>query len=267
VRRYGLLLATRNVIYPRSDPGGGNSGGGSLMVRRGSNELAEQVYLRLKAEIFDFRLLPGDRFTETELAERYRLSRTPVRDALYRLKREGYLDVAFRSGWSVKPFDFVRFDELYDLRTILECTAVERLCQGDGPLGLGSLEEIWLSALRETDPRRMAELDEAFHAALVEAAGNREIAAVHLQITEQIRVIRRLDFLHPHRINATYDEHARILKLVLRRRASDATMLLRAHIAGSKAEVRKITLHMMYEAREALTEPATTENAAPAVAG
>ncbi|MDB5405928.1 MAG: GntR family transcriptional regulator, partial [Rhodospirillales bacterium] len=58
-----------------------------------ANQLAETVYARIKEEIFDFRLLPGDRFTGSELALRYAVSRTPVRDALYRLEREGFLDV------------------------------------------------------------------------------------------------------------------------------------------------------------------------------
>ena len=48
------------------------------------------------------------------------MSRTPVRDALYRLEREGYLQVHLRVGWSVRPFDFRQFEHLYDLRLILE---------------------------------------------------------------------------------------------------------------------------------------------------
>src|SRR5271168_3653730 len=116
------------------------------MSERRVNQLAEQVYDSIKAEIFDFRLLPGDRFTETELAQRYEVSRTPVRDALYRLKREGYLDVAFRSGWAVRPLDFSRFDELYDLRIVLEVAAVERLCRGDSPVDLAPLWAVWSAA-------------------------------------------------------------------------------------------------------------------------
>ncbi len=226
------------------------------MARHGANRLAEQVYLNLKADIFDFRLLPGDRFTETELAERYRTSRTPVRDALYRLKREGYLDVAFRNGWNVKPFDFARFDELYDLRMVLEAAAVERLSLRS-LIELPELESAWLvpAAAREHDPIRLAELDERFHCALVEAAGNREIAAVHTQITERIRVIRRLDFRKLPRVAATYEQHAQILREILRRRSREAEMLLRAHIEESKAEVHKITLHMLYEARAGLQTP------------
>ncbi|WP_250547728.1 GntR family transcriptional regulator, partial [Serratia marcescens] len=65
--------------------------------------LAERIYLQLKADIFEFRLLPGDRFSESEVAQRMAASRTPVRQALFRLEREGYVEVLFRSGWQVRP--------------------------------------------------------------------------------------------------------------------------------------------------------------------
>lgn len=63
-----------------------------------ANALAEQVYHRLKDDIFSFRLLPGDNFTETEMAQRQGVSRTPLRDALFRLQREGYLEVGDRKS-------------------------------------------------------------------------------------------------------------------------------------------------------------------------
>lgn len=59
---------------------------------------ADQAYLALKQDIFNFRLLPGDNFTESEVAERVTVSRTPAREALFRLERDGYLQVHFRSG-------------------------------------------------------------------------------------------------------------------------------------------------------------------------
>ena len=232
------------------------------MAQQPANALAEQVYLRVKDEIFDFQLLPGDRFTETELAARYGVSRTPVRDALYRLKREGYLEVGFRSGWNVKPFDFDRFDELYDLRIILEQAAIERLCQQPDSAPLKALRDRWLvpAAERERDAKRVAGYDEDFHCTLVAATGNSEMLRMHREITERIRVIRRLDFLKLPRIDATYDEHAKLLRLILRRKATEAAILLRSHITQSKQEVRKITLHMVHEAR---TIPAAPRNRAP----
>jgi DNA-binding GntR family transcriptional regulator len=100
-----------------------------------------------------------------------------------------------------------------------------------------------------TDPKEVSALDEAFHALLVAAAGNAEVARCHHEVAERIRIIRRLDFTQLHRIATTYDEHGQILRALIRRRADEANRLLRSHIGTSKAEVRKITLHRLYTAR------------------
>jgi DNA-binding GntR family transcriptional regulator len=224
------------------------------MSRSPANALAEQVYARLKSDIFDFRMLPGERFTETAMAELYEVSRTPLRDALYRLQREGYLEVEFRRGWQVRNLDFAHFDNLYDLRIVLESAALERICQlDDMPPALSELTAIWLvaEADREADGRRVAELDEQFHTGLVHAAGNAEMTRVHVDLTEKIRIIRRLDFTQGKRVDATYQEHAKLLKLILRRKVTEALLLLRSHITESKLEVRKITLHKLHQAQQA----------------
>jgi DNA-binding GntR family transcriptional regulator len=217
-----------------------------------ANLLAEQLYGKIKDDIFSFRLLSGERFTESEMAQRYGVSRTPIRDALYRLEREGYLQVGFRSGWSVRPFDFERFEQLYDLRVILELAAVQMLCESETAPDLSALQAIWLvpPAERLTDGAEVSALDEAFHQALVQSTGNAEMARVHLELTEKIRIIRHLDFTKETRIAATYEEHAEILRMLVRRKEIQARMLLKSHIDTSKAEVRKITIHMLHTARE-----------------
>ncbi|WP_439609722.1 GntR family transcriptional regulator [Hydrogenophaga sp.] len=216
---------------------------------------ASEVYEQLKRDIADFRMVPGDRFSEHELCARLEVSRTPVRQALFRLQQEGLVEVMFRSGWRVLPFDFDKFDQLYDLRMVLETTAVQRLCQQDvmasQPL-LEGLKDRWLVPLaeRSSDATQVAEWDEAFHETLVSAAGNAELARVHHEVTERIRIIRRLDFLKQMRIDATYDEHAKILRAILARKADRADLLLRAHIQASQVEVRKITLHQVFLAQQ-----------------
>jgi DNA-binding GntR family transcriptional regulator len=185
---------------------------------------ADEVHEQLKRDIAAFRLVPGDRFTETEVSERLGVSRTPVRQALFRLQQEGLVEV-------------------------------QRLCDDarrvDRQL-LDDLQAIWLvePSQRSTDAVQVAEWDEDFHCALVEAAGNAEMARVHRDVTERIRIIRRLDFSKQPRIDATYEEHARILRAVQRKRGDEASRLLRAHIQTSQAEVRKITLHQVYLARQ-----------------
>ena len=217
------------------------------------DSLAEQVYVQLKADIFEFRLLPGDRFSEGEVAERMHASRTPVRQALYRLEKEGYLAVYFRSGWQVKPFDFAYFEELYDVRIVLELAAVSRLCAMDPPSPvLQGLQAIWQveESERVQETQAVSALDERFHCALVEATGNREMARMHYAITEKIRIIRRLDFTQAARIAATYEEHAQILEAILQRRCELAQQRLARHIELSKQAVREITLHRLQLARQ-----------------
>lgn len=222
---------------------------------------ADDVYAQLKRDVAEFSLVPGDRFTENELCERLGVSRTPVRQALFRLQQEGFVEVLFRSGWRVLPFDFDRFEQLYDLRMVLETAAVHQICADPHLRGgrlarvdravLAELAAIWLVpvAERSADAKQVAGWDEQFHCALVAAAGNAEMARVHRDVTERIRIIRRLDFTQQLRIAATYDEHAKILRAVQRKRGDAAAMLLRAHIEASQAEVRKITLHQVHLAR------------------
>ena len=217
---------------------------------------ADEVYAQLKLDVAEFRMVPGDRFTENEISARLGVSRTPVRQALFRMQQEGYVEVLFKSGWRVLPFDFEQFEQLYDLRMVLETTAAHRLCVTDrnSPRTmLDALGNIWLvsNAQRSTDATQVAQWDEEFHCALVAAAGNKEMARVHRDVTERIRIIRRLDFTKQLRIDATYDEHAKILKAIRANRGDQAAMLLRAHIETSQAEVRKITLHQVHLARHA----------------
>lgn len=216
---------------------------------------AEDAYTLIKRDIAEFRLLPGDRFTEGEVSERLGVSRTPVRQALFRLQQEGFVEVLFRAGWRVLPFDFDEFEQLYDLRLVLETTAVRRICE-DGPRidpkRLDALAAIWLvpAEQRSTDTAQVSAWDEDFHCELVAASGNGPMTRVHRDITDRIRIIRRLDFTQQPRITATYEEHAKILNAVLAKRGDVAALLLRSHIETSQSEVRKITLHQVFLARQ-----------------
>lgn len=217
------------------------------------DRLADSVYERMKADIFEFRLLPGSRFSENEIAMRARVSRTPVREALLRLAREGFVEVHAKSGWSVRPLDFERFEHLYDLRVILELAAARRICSmTEFPEALVALKKLWLVPQRQrlTGWLDVSGIDEAFHATLLSAAGNPEAARVHADVTERIRILRRLDFTRQDRIAYTYEEHAAILRALLARKLQQATLLLRSHIEQSKLEVRKISIARLHEAHQ-----------------
>jgi len=227
---------------------------------RSANNLAAQIYTQLKADIFDFRLLPGDRFSEGDIATRMQVSRTPVRQALFWLQREGYVDVNFRSGWQVREFDFKFFEDLYEVRVMMETSAIRKIVDGGLSPRLDATRAIWSAppqalVVDEKDPQtgrthQVAALDEAFHASLIAAVGNNEMMRIHQEVTERIRIIRRLDFTKPLRIDATYREHAAILDAIRRDDADTAQALICAHIAESQAEVKRITLYTLQMARD-----------------
>jgi DNA-binding GntR family transcriptional regulator len=214
-------------------------------------QLTDRVYGQLKEEICNFHFLPGDRFSENELAERMGASRTPVREALTRLQRDGFVEVRFRSGWQVRPFNFKYFEQLYDLRIILEEAAVRRICEMKPQPDLGALRGHWLVKPRDrdSDGTVVSLMDERFHGQIVEGTGNLEMVRVHQDVTERLRIVRRLDFTQPPRIDQTYDEHAKILNAILLKQVDQAVGMLTKHITSSKSEVKNITLHMLQEAR------------------
>jgi DNA-binding GntR family transcriptional regulator len=217
--------------------------------------LADSVYKQVKGELFEFKLLPGDRFTETEIADRTGASRTPVRQALYRLQREGFLDVNFRNGWEVRQLDFVQLDGLYELRVLLEQTSVRRL-KKLGPEALkkvlAPLDAIWQVPVskRSKNPNVVSKLDEQFHCGLVASSGNMEFARVHLEVTEKIRIVRRLDFTLSARIAATYDDHARMLKGLHDGAFKNVEDQLATHIEVSRLQARAVTLLRLQNARK-----------------
>jgi DNA-binding GntR family transcriptional regulator len=221
------------------------------MTNERTASLAGSVYAAVRSDLYDFRLAPGQRFSENEIAARLGVSRTPVREALYRLRDEGYIDVASKSGWTVRSFEFETFEQLYEVRALLELAAVKRLCEMVPAPPLEELKDAWLVPHTErlVDGREVGRLDETFHQTLVRAAGNAELARIHGEIADRIRIVRRLEFTVPDRIAKTYAEHAQILRAVVRRKLDQATMLLRTHIELARAEVRRITLHKLALAR------------------
>jgi len=210
--------------------------------------LAQQTYARIKDEIFEFRMPPGDRYSEQELATRMGVSRTPLRFALHVLAREGYLvRLDGHACWQVKPFDLSYYEDLYDFRTQLELIAVQRLCALDPAPDLSALCAFWLDPTEEQlrDGATVSREDEKFHSALVALAGNAEMQRTHASLTERIRIIRRLDFIAPQRIACAFEEHALILHALLARSTAEARRLVQLHIDGSRAEISRLTLQRL----------------------
>lgn len=210
--------------------------------------LARAMYEQLKRDIFEFRMPPGQRYSEHELALALDVSRTPLRIALHILAHEGYLlHTTGHSSWQVRPLDLSYYEDLYDFRVDIETLALRRLCAMQDVPDLSTLRAFWCAppTQRVMDGHTVAQADEAFHRTLVSLAGNREMLRAFNELTERIRIIRKLDFVSTERITIAYEEHAEILRMLQARKAETAEMLMKAHIEASRVEIRRITFHHM----------------------
>lgn len=205
---------------------------------------AEDIYAQLREMILSFELYPGSRVTETQLADYFKVSRTPVREALLRLENEGHLTIRSKQGCYIRQIDMTELSEYYQVRTALEMAAVEAACNHMRTSELERLQEKWLP---EKQPKRitantMEERDESFHIALAKGSGNSILVKYLRDINDHIRIIRRVDFNDPERVKRTYRDHSEIIAALLNRDAVKARNLIKKHIQGSEQFAQTLTL-------------------------
>jgi DNA-binding GntR family transcriptional regulator len=224
--------------------------------------LSREVYSRLRQSIFELRMPPGQRYSEHELAAALQVSRTPLRLALHVLAHEGYVqNVGGHSSWQVRPLDLAFYEDLYDYRVEIEVLALRRLCAANSAPQLEELRAFWCvpEERREFQGSIVAQHDEVFHSTLVRSAGNQAMLRSFDELTDRIRIIRRLDFISRERILSAYAEHGEILRAVDARDGVEAERLIRSHIEASRVEIRGITFHRMAVATSAAASAGVAE--------
>jgi DNA-binding GntR family transcriptional regulator len=133
------------------------------------------VHQELLARIIRGEYAPGQRIKDTDLAEEYGVSRTPVREALLRLEREGFVSAQKHLGFSVKGLCESEIREVYPLVRLLECTALASVPLPDSAM-LAELDRLCRSIdSLSRDPFQRIELDSAWHKLLIENNGNRHL--------------------------------------------------------------------------------------------
>ena len=91
---------------------------------RKARDIVNELYHQLKDIVVLYRIRPGERINELELAERFQISRTPLREALNRLAAENLLSFVPNHGFFVRQLDLQEIFDLYEVRAAIECAAV-----------------------------------------------------------------------------------------------------------------------------------------------
>ena len=210
------------------------------------------IYRQLKDMILGFVLYPGERVTENELAVRFGVSRTPVREALQRLAAEGYVTIRPKQGCFVTDIDIERINHYYDVRIALELRGLDLACLSMSDAQIRKLMAVWDPTQAPAAPPPMEVMvarDEGFHMALAAAGGNSVLADYLKDVNEHIHIVRRLDFSEATRVDHTYTEHHDILLRLLERDAEGAKTLMLRHIRKSAEVAKAITLTQLAQQR------------------
>lgn len=204
----------------------------------------QDIYSVLREMILTFELYPGSRVTETELADYFEVSRTPIREALLKLENEGHLTIRAKQGCFIRQIDIAELSEYYRVRTALEIAAVEDACNHMPTNEVERLITFWTpdNKPEAVTANQMEAWDESFHIAIA-LGGKNEVLVKYLQdINDHIRVIRRVDFDNTDRIKRTFEEHYKILQAILHRDATAARSLIKRHIQRSEEFAKTLTL-------------------------
>ena len=197
----------------------------------------EEVYLRLRQDILSCTLAPGAPLFEGTLAERFEVSKSPIRDALSRLHAEKLVAVQPRKGYRVAPISLSDAADLFEFRALLEQT-----CAG---LGAERAREADLSALdRFRDYRPWGGADEfvgynrEFHVQVVRLCPNRRIADQAHDVIEQFdRLVLVSVQAEDRNLDALVAEHNAIIDALQERDGRRAGKLLAQHVARAEKRV------------------------------
>lgn len=201
---------------------------------------SEQVVQMVRLDIVQNLLPPGARITEEGLAERYRVSRTPVREALRVLTREALLQHVPHTGYVVAAVDLDAMDDLYTVRVAIEEQMAARIAAAPARADLERLLARWdaMPAAVETGDVNLVFADEAFHETLAALSGSSVFLSMLQNINQRLHALRIRDFIDPERVRRTYAQHVSILRALLAADARLSRALLRAHIWESHSFVR-----------------------------
>jgi DNA-binding GntR family transcriptional regulator len=201
--------------------------------------LTDQVYRAIKHRILANELEVGSRLRDEELAQQLSVSRTPVREAILRLSREGLVEIIPRSGTRVRTFTEQDIDDIFDLRIALEALAVRKAATRMEPADLERLRQMYTSAelaLKTGDPRPALDFDTEMHRTILQASGNERLQQVMATINDFVTLFRNIGAGTPFHRGFNF-RHREIMRALARRNPDLAARALSEHLEVAKREL------------------------------
>lgn len=203
------------------------------MAEKRSTKLKKQ----LEQEILTGELLPGTRLDEQRLAERFDVSRTPVREALNQLSSMGLIETSPGCGATVRKVGLRELIEMFEVMAELES-----FCGSLAAMRM-TIEEIKTMRQFHQDTQQLVsenrfdeyyEINVLFHECIYHGAHNKYLADQTIHLRNRLAPYRRLQLKHPSRLEISFTEHKEILSAIESRDSIKAAKLLTAHVTAQQ---------------------------------
>ena len=200
------------------------------------DNISDSVAAELRRRIVDGRLPAGERINEVHVARQLGVSRTPLREALSRLSAEGALTTVPRLGFFVRPLTLEEFEQIYDIRPLLDPEAL-RLAGLPDAATIERLEKLNRRLATVRDPEAAIAVDDEWHLALLERCPNRVlIELIHNMFLRTRRYELALMRATSNTRHAT-EGHDRILAALRKRDLAAACAALRRNMQTGRAPI------------------------------
>ncbi len=212
------------------------------LPRRAS--LHEQTYQTLRTSILSGELAPDERLVETQLAKQLEVSRTPIREALRQLQREGLVTMDTSGGLRVISVSVADAVHLYDCRMALEQAAVREACLHASDRTLEDLQQSIAQAERAVQRAastlntfEMLNLDYQFHRQIAESTGNPWLTDLLDRVFDKMMLLRVQTTRHNPKVLDICSEHRQICAAIASREPDTAIAAIETHLNASKTRV------------------------------
>ncbi len=205
-----------------------------MMESRPIREIAYEV---LKHAIVTGEIPAGERIVETDYAERLHISRTPLREALRKLERDGLVEYVLRRGVVVRAFTIEDVDEIYTIRNALEMLTLPAIIERATPEQIASLRaklQEMDKVMASDDIEKLSPMARAFHSEMTHISGKNRILRVIESQDEFINRFSAMAIRQEDRRVQAHEEHYKLVEYIEKRDLERLEKLTRKHIERSK---------------------------------
>ena len=216
--------------------------------------LREVVCESIREAIRNGVLAPGDRLMEIQLAEELGVSRTPVREAIRKLEQEGYVITMPRRGTYVADISIRDVNEVFEIRISLDSLASGLAAERITDEELDRLQRLLVMIygyIKENNMDKIVETDMQFHDLLYQASRNARLVGMIAHLREQLTRFRTTSMSFPGRLEATLEEHRRIVEAIAQGDVKAAKRASEYHMEKSEQTLLKSMESMKKKARAA----------------